>query len=400
MAHLTPKELTTWIAQYGTDYFAHAIWGNNVAHIFARGTLIPAEASLRQYGEVSYEAGTCYGERAVLNIQTLLNPQHPLHQEPVHFSNVDQITLENAARWGLITYEEITRLYKELQSSTCSPLVVALNKTSTTETTEYRTLQCVQQPPLSSVGYDRLSYYAIPGFPSCTIAITTNEETKRYTADIRPHRSSGYVNVLRLAQDQKLQEKFDDRLAAIFNYYCQLKETHYPQISLKHIFQDLYELRQKMFGCNKLNTEIRGLIGCIAWAYGNVIILKGNPLVSQYIAQNGEGYLRHPIENNGKFLTLPLDEADTLILGPRRILEAHPTVYCSSICFEDMTEEQLNFFKVPACLRMTHSALLAVDAIPLNQALAPLSTSLSGFFHTAVAVDASPAGTAMTAAPA
>lgn len=104
---------------------------------------------------------------------------------------------------------------------------------------------------------------------------------------------------------------------------------------------------------NKVLPTIRATQNSIAWEYGPVVILKGNPasVISHPVkggAVPNEVSLLYPFENDGKLFSLDLTRSDDLmILGPQKLLEKHKPKYGNRMHYiEDLNAEQVRQLQV------------------------------------------------------
>jgi hypothetical protein len=116
---------------------------------------------------------------------------------------------------------------------------------------------------------------------------------------------------------------------------------------------EINEIRQLYFNCVRdldLCNTVRAVENGIAWNYGKVVVLRGNPsdIIGSHLLSTtaNEVGLLPPWQNGGQYCHLDLSHKDIIILGPKKILEPFSKQYKVGY-IEDLTEEQKKFFKVP-----------------------------------------------------
>lgn len=115
-----------------------------------------------------------------------------------------------------------------------------------------------------------------------------------------------------------------------------------------------YKIFARLF--RRVKAEVRAVKNGIAWGYGNVVVLRGNTagIIGTTRVRSiipNEVCLLSPIQNGGKFFSLALNQPDTMIIGPRSILESYSGTYPNICYIEDLSDEQKDFMNVPAGLR-------------------------------------------------
>jgi len=190
-----------------------------------------------------------------------------------------------------------------------------------------------------------------------------------------------------LANDILSDQPIDKDLAVVWKAIDNLSFMNVPIVRAKmrgELYANLVGRRENEIMCwpslpNHLSVRWNAV--AVTWNKGNVVVLRGNPkeTLSDYQEQPFKtGHfveLKAPLENNGEFYSLDLDQKDTIMIGPRDRLKPHvtqehraikesipqeifPPVLSGIVAdyarkikifyIEDMSQDQLTFFKLPA----------------------------------------------------
>ncbi len=124
----------------------------------------------------------------------------------------------------------------------------------------------------------------------------------------------------------------------------------------------LYQARDIQFHYPKLLPEVRTLKNKIAWNYGDIVVLRGNPQkvttgnassLEPNVKTGEEASLLEPFMNQGEIFNLPIVQEETIILGNRKSLEPYSEklteMGAKFVYIDELTPEQKAFFNCPNC---------------------------------------------------
>lgn len=273
-----------WIAKHHGDFVAHAINDKNVSSVLSDGALRPAAEVLRTKGSVLKETSLgSYGKVEALD---------PKEMEKRIGNNKDQLEL----LWKKLIHMEMGE--DHFPRVTCNNL-------------------------------DRSEFWRL-----------SNEDTEFYDA-LKIHHDMKFPYV---EQITKVYEKFMEHSKTI----PKINERKFYLRNCWEKLQPVYDFLSafKRTICSSIRTVENG----IAWGYGKVVALRGNatPIIGGRMMGgsviNHETCLLEPYQNNGKYFSWDLRQKDTLILGPKVILEPYQKQYPNLHYIEDLTPAQRAFF--------------------------------------------------------
>jgi hypothetical protein len=328
-------KIQSWIEQYGSNYVAHAIEPVNVQKVMESGELRCAEEVLRTSKEIEYEQGA----------STRGTSQLPeIDQEDVKsYFNFDK---------------EVTQLNKKINKK----------KEKARQANQDLDVKCYLNVKRLKNLMRGFNFIIIPDTnpPDDEDDEEVNEGSAELTgqtffkvkkiSDRPDDKMQGFTqkykcreNILGIALDEAAQTKVDVYLTKKF------KKMIEKGANRQHARWIAYEARNlQLHGPTKLNPEIRFLKNKIAWAYGDVAILKGFLNEASLkenldtISDGLEVITHRPYENEGVFQTLNLSEEDTIIIGPKKVLNTYEgKVKAKFFAVEDLTDEQKTFFNIP-----------------------------------------------------
>lgn len=357
-SHSNPNGLSDWIEKNSMDYVAHAIWPCNQESVLNSGFVHPAEFLLRQPPYSVECEGEKFGVRNVLDFSSLMNKLSELKLTvPTTVTLNHFLAVDDLVDFGFLTQEEYSLLEKTLGQEN--------NSVQLKDGKEY----------LIRYSTERKSYLidGIPSFDCNNIVFKMNEfmVSSNFVypvGDTNTTAVSMFTALrLRLMQDVINKNIFDKQLALVWNFYKPLiNKNKIPYLA--HYLQDL---REQEFGRTKLNAGIRCLFKKICWEYGDVVVLKGQAseiigstnnltpgrgkdrsnFYSEPLDDNQEVELLAPWEHkNGESYSLDLSDKDTIIIGLEKKISAYRGKY-KVYSYEEMTQNQLDFFLVPEELR-------------------------------------------------
>lgn len=333
--------LTPWLRKHGKHFIAHAVYPDNVAKVLASGRLLSSEAQLRTHETVSYEKGFSVHQRGKLDITEAKKfiQDHRCSLPPV-VKFMDFMPLESARKFDFITQES----YSRFKNRETAPHHIQLKNGH-----DY------------TVRFISDDFPCIEGIPYPFDLLWSDEYRKSLSPLSR--RFGIYEHPIQIIMDMLSTNPIDQRLAPLWPLYQSLcLSGDYSECWLH-----LFNCRKTEITLSKLSDTIRASYNDIAWNYGDVVILIGEPdrcisylqkvrtALDKVIRPNDTREIRpgqevsllHPFENQGNFYSHALSEKNTLVIGPREILAPYRNRDYTSIAFEDMTEEQRQFFRVP-----------------------------------------------------
>ena len=99
-----------WLEQHQKDFIAHAIWEGNIGKVIQSGAVLPAEAVLKENGEVEYEKGSTHGSRGTFKLIDLTEEDRKAF---VELTSEDQpVFNELQSKQNQLTLEEQGELKK------------------------------------------------------------------------------------------------------------------------------------------------------------------------------------------------------------------------------------------------------------------------------------------------
>jgi hypothetical protein len=146
---------------------------------------------------------------------------------------------------------------------------------------------------------------------------------------------------------------YDEYRGRLIDKYLAHKFTQWVQkgIDMSLCYKTLMSVRNTVFGTAKLNCEIRASKNSVAWAYGEIAIVrgKGSEITGM---MKGEAILLAPFQNGGEFFSLPLCEPHTVVIGKKNSLEKYSeklkNMGAEFAYIENLTLEQQALFNCPA----------------------------------------------------
>ncbi|CEG58713.1 hypothetical protein [Legionella fallonii] len=391
-------EFKHWLDKHKVSYIAHAIWGDNVEKVLRSGKILAAEEVLRKYQKVSYEQSSVYGGRALLNIDTItdfirdnFSPEQLTHG----IVKSDNITVEDAVKFNLISVDEGNRLRdKEMDYAKFSKKDFAVMSSKQKKISEIILKNGKNYSVIIDEGFSLYNggryVCKIQGIDSYKIA---NSLAGSSLINQLKKRFSTVPNfALQIAIDCARQESVNKILADAWDYYSSF---NIGIIGKKSLDEYLFDLRSNIIQISKLNAEIRAGYNSIYWTYGDVVVLKGNPnnilsissltLNETWDIKKGEVYTLKPYENKGEYLSLELNQEDTIIIGPQNILSQYYDTAVEQgirmISIESMTAEELNFFKVPPKLYPEKALGIEVPTTVIDKDLFTTNANHTDLIH-------------------
>lgn len=148
----------------------------------------------------------------------------------------------------------------------------------------------------------------------------------------------------------------------LHQYYLNLPEEYKKEIEnnpkeKEHFNTQMLEVRRRTIPVTKVNHDIRVASNIIWWSYGNTVVMRGDArqVIHHIDTTATERSLLEPWENGGALFCLDLSESNTFVLGPKNTLKPHKTLAeeknIQLIYIEDLSKEQMEFFRVPENLR-------------------------------------------------
>lgn len=301
--------LDQWIVKQNQDWVAHAVWTNNaVQKIFQMRKVLPAEAVIRTSAVVEYEKGHGYAARGQAELPKLDS------------SDVDEINQLyvplQKAEFGLIMSEEPPHQIKFNRFKETLELNDLLDRLAK----KYR---CGSQ--FIFIAFEQ----TLPSESRLDVALARRYQT--FQTAIKAHRAV-------TDQPPSVQKRLEAQ-------------------ALQNLHPAFRQARTGIIPATKLNPEIRTLKSQVLWGYGEVAVLRGNTqeIIGHVIDNDGEHSLLAPWQNRGEFFALELQQEDTIVIGPRGVLEGFKEQAkrdgIKLFLFEEMTQDQLDYFAVPKQLR-------------------------------------------------
>lgn len=398
-----------WIDNNQHDYAAHAIWKGNLPSIIEDGAVRPAEDVLRQKGEVEHEAGMydcrCkrklptlseddlirlekLGEKKSTRLEALnfLKSKDPLTpQEHLQLQKFDNIAC--AEEVACDEPDELYELQQKLYSAAEKKDEEQMQKLQT-DIYNFRMNHCDNLPEIDRQQYKKLaenewlSYGQNRGLnsllnrkqgidfffkakkekPQLFGKSRSKKPVKIRVASIRPNFKRNRI-VEELAQkyntsETEIQIAYDLQSGNYLDKHLTHKNEKWTKkkVPQKIIDQAIYSAR---IPGKCLKVEVSTGKNGISWAYGNTVVLRGKTenisTYSRSVKAGRELLLLTPWQNKGEFFRLPLAQEDTLILGPRQVLEPHVArlreLNAQYVFIESLSIEQNDFFSTPKNLR-------------------------------------------------
>jgi hypothetical protein len=324
-----PSLLRAWIEQHGKNYFAHAIWDASAqVTVLNEGQLSCAEAVLRKTRKVEYEKGSTYGTRGTDQLPTL--------------TDSDQKELN-----------EVTASFGEKSTYGNIQLPFGIH-------VQTKTVMKITYP--IKFGYDVMAWEKY------------REAVERLA---RKYGCSQAAITIAYDLSKPSEERIDAQLAKLYqalqrdlisanatlvaNMRKHDPDADGDQIGVNIILNNTEQngfnfdaARQRAIFQNKLNPDIRGAENCIAWGYGDCVVLKGNA----HTMSRGKVELvsKGPWENQGEFYSINLNDPDVLVLVTRKVFETYQKTPGATragqvLIIEDLPQDLLEYFKVPDRLR-------------------------------------------------
>lgn len=164
------------------------------------------------------------------------------------------------------------------------------------------------------------------------------------------------------------QQSANQRFAKVWEAHQEFDYDH------RKLFNHLIRMSRLQFQNNFERLEFSATYNGINWRDGEVVALRGNPnlILSTFNKSKRDSDMRVPVdevalrdgqkvdllfpfENHGKIFSLDLTQEDTIIIAPKEVISklknATNAHRIKMFSIEDMSDEQLDFFKVPDRLR-------------------------------------------------
>lgn len=355
--------LDQWIMNYKQTFIAHAVWENNVDAVMTSGKLIPAEYQLRKNKYVSCEVG--YGSRISYDFTVTSSIFHVMQETkrplPQRIGIEDEISLSEAREYRLIS-DQAYELAQRADS-------VQFNDGNT----------------YTVIKYDHAGQVYIKGIPSFWEHFDQTDYWREVNYYYKHEKTTAKIQI---ANDMLAPVPIDKRLATIWEKYKSLNVVG----DYRKIYRALINARSREIDFSHISYDIRAEYNSICWSYGNVVVLCGDSKsVLSYgnyclsdrkfnktniddikFKRGEEVYMLSPIENGGEFFCLDLNRKDVIIIGPQAILAKHKNLNACQdmtiVCFEEMKQDQLDFFEVPPCLRKQVQPEMKKNVIAVNKA--------------------------------
>lgn len=343
MPKVSQEKLKSWLD--GSDFFAHAIWDNNVRSVLRDGSLNPAEMQFRSGKTISFEGGI-YGVRISKTLDKDFGGIEQFKREQILPVENSKMSSTRAFDLHLLTYKDISRILKE-----------KLKKIK------------LQDGTLYNISED-------PGFP---------DEGDFYLEGIPVLRyGNGTPNAIEGIKKDILGE-LDKILAEVWKKYISLCHSN----DYRAIAREIDQARSTYIPPSHLNPNIRACYNTIAWSYGSTIILGRNPakfisilnylkswhesktLAEISLTKGQEIFLLSPFENNGHPLSIDLADPDILVLAPRSVLEDKEILGelredIQYFCIEELTPSQMESLNVPKKFQSVSQATQSKEVSPIN----------------------------------
>ncbi len=275
-----------WFSQHSGNFIAHAVHSLNIPSLLKEGELLPSEMLLRKYGTVRHETFMLkYASSSIL---------------------FPALTLQ-------LIKDDIKTLKIEYDKSIEKLIADEVQKPSYYGKCNYEWNTFIT---------NKLAKYAKWGLCKSTVLFALDNSA---TDSI----------------DQKLY-----RLAQGWKKYQSIHQE-YPNFLTR-----IACIRELVLPLWKILPDIRATSNRVDWQYGEVVILKGvkekSIIGDQHnVSIKNEVSLLYPFQNGGKFLGLPLNNSDTIILGPREVLSRYKSQY-SNICYvEELSPHQKKHLEIP-----------------------------------------------------
>lgn len=279
-----------WLAEHHNDFVAHAINKENVASVLNEGSLHSAGELLRTKGSVFIEAcGLKGGYEKIIK----LDPKDIEVQIGSRKKRIEDI-------WKRQIYMEF--------------------------------------------GKDKL--------PIITFSFEDDKELYKIIKEINS--DSGFYNAVQLYLDMKFP--YIGHLTHVYEQFMAHSKTIHNRIEREKYLRKCWRMLEPVctflsFFRTSMCNSIRTVKNGIAWEYGEVVALRGK--TSSIIGKHTMGqFVKHeacllePYENKGKYFSWDLRQEDTIVLGPKAVLDPYRTQYSNLHYIEELTPEQRAFFKV------------------------------------------------------
>lgn len=359
-----------WLSKWSEDFVAHAVWNGNFEGVIKEGAVLPAEAILRKTGSVSRE-NVLFGNRIVEALPKLSQEDidelesfsvsdESRFQEAIERNNKKPYTLEDKKVLKQIRQIALDNAKKEYFNTNNFTVVPTddtiedlLFKANPSEKKFKDYLSAQQIEAYNEIIEKKSLLRSVKKFQNMKIGIVfITQHRKRAETEIKlVNKYSSKTHLIRIAYDSQ-------RDGVMTNYFIGKIQKHTSKNIDHEIYKQMiefyFDLHQRSFNLGTLCPEVRALYNGVAWNYGNIAILRGNSkeIISKIAETPSKGHeipLLSPLENQGKFFSLPLIGPETIILGKKSALlpfvDRLDKMGAKYVFIENLTSEQKSFFK-------------------------------------------------------